>query len=65
MSGQVNLSRIHSERLRHFADLFPQDDQQMINLVVLRMDLPFDPGQRGIQEIFLPFLVPDFRQGKA
>ena len=63
--GQVNLSGIYAERPRYFAHRFPQDDVQMINLVVLRMHLPLDPSQRSVQQALLPFLIPNRGQVEA
>src|SRR6185369_15694050 len=58
MLGQINLAGIDTQRLYHFAHGFLQNYVQMINLVLLRMHLPFDSSQRGLEQMLLPFFIP-------
>ena len=46
--GQVNLRRVDAQRTGYFAHWPLENDMQVINFVVLRMDLAFDTRQRGL-----------------
>ena len=47
--GEINLSGVHAEAARDFAGRLAEDDLEVVNLIMLRLHLSFNPRQRGLQ----------------
>lgn len=57
--GQIDLRTAHFERSGDLTHRLAQDDVQIINLVVLWFHFALDARQRGLEEVLLPFVLPD------
>ena len=62
MPGEVNLRNVDVQMLRDFLQRPALDRAQVKNLVLLRADFAFHARQRRVENVRLPFRVPDLFQ---
>ena len=60
MLDQVNLRHVHPKLARHFRGRPLLADQTIEDLVMARLDTPFDAGECRSKEVSLPFFIPRF-----